>query len=77
MRSIPKQIFNNVYQGSNFNASDTVLLKRLGITHIVDCCKNPSPSADENIKYFHISVDDADIVNCQEYFQKAFDFLCK
>jgi hypothetical protein len=63
-----------VYQGSVFNAYDTAQLQNLGVTHIIDCCK-ASSKPQLNVKYLHVSIDDDDVIKCEEYFEEGFKFL--
>jgi hypothetical protein len=75
LRSIPRQIFPTVYQGSNFTATDTVLLNDLGVTHVIDCCKLATAHKVEGAKYLHVSVDEDVELKCEEIFAEAFAFL--
>ena len=79
----PSRLGNHMYIGSLINAEDEVLLKRLGITHVLNCAgtrrfdldKSPYPK-DVGVKeYRMIPAEDFEDYDIVQHFSTAFAFI--
>ena len=79
----PHQLLSHVYIGSQSNAENLRLLRRLGITHVLNCAgfKGPrkqlerSPYEGLNIDYYEFKAEDYDTYDIVRHFHEAFSFL--
>ena len=76
----PTEIFRWLYLGTFENACDHEELKRIKITHILNCateCKNTN--LPRNIKELHLNINDYEGFEIYDYFEQANEFLnnCK
>lgn len=76
----PTEIFRWLYLGTFENACDLEELKRIKVTHILNCateCKNTNLPSD--IKELHLNINDYEGFEIYDYFEQANEFLnnCK
>ena len=79
----PTRLLPHVYIGCQDNAENLRLLRRLGITHVLNCAgfKGPrpypetSPYAGYAIDYHEFKADDDDCYDISRHFNEAFRFL--
>ncbi|KAK2149882.1 hypothetical protein LSH36_433g03172 [Paralvinella palmiformis] len=79
----PHQLLSHMYIGSQNNAENLRLLRRLGITHVLNCAgfkgqrKQPerSPYDGLNIDYYEFKAEDYDTYDIVRHFHEAFTFL--
>ena len=81
--SEPAQLLPHVYIGSQHNAESLRLLRRLGITHVLNCAgykgprKNPdvSPYEGLDIEYYEFKAEDTDRYDMRQHIPEATSYL--
>ncbi len=79
----PAQILPHMYIGNQSNAESLRLLRKLGITHVLNCAgfKGPRKNPDANpyegldIEYLEFKADDRDAYDISQHFDAAFSYL--
>ena len=79
----PAQLISHVYIGSQANAESLRLLRRLGVTHVLNCAgfkgprKQPevSPYEGLGIDYHEFKAEDVDTYDIVQHFREAFSFI--
>ena len=79
----PAQLLNHVWLGSQRNAESLRLLRKIGVTHVLNCAgyKGPRENPDANpyeglnIDYKEFKADDEDSYDITQHFREAFNYL--
>ncbi len=79
----PAKLLPHMYLGNQTNAESLRLLRKLGVTHVLNCAgfKGPRKNPDANpyeglgIEYLEFKADDRDAYDMSQHFDAAFSFL--
>jgi len=69
------EVFPNVFVGDVYAAHNTIELKKLNITHIVNVACGVAPAYPEDFTYLHIPLLDCASENIQDHFHKTSTFI--
>lgn len=71
----PDKITENIFQGGYKSSENKELLKSLLITHILVVSSELSINFPDDFQYLRISINDDELSDIKQHFEKAFEFI--
>lgn len=74
---IPDKITEDIFQGGYRSSENKELLKSLEITHILVVSSELTIHFPDNFEYLRIAINDDELTDIKQHFDKAFEFIDK